>query len=72
MSTSRHGRLRPLEGNHCLTDPYFYPIFEEASRLDLAIAVHIAKGNPDSCDLLCYLLVLQRAFEMCCNVAHHP
>ena len=50
------GRLRPLEGNHCLTDPYFYPIFEEASRLDLAIAVHIAKGNPDNCDLLRYLL----------------
>ena len=44
--------LRPLEGNHCLTDPYFYPIFKEASRFDLAIAVHIAKGNPDNCDLL--------------------
>jgi hypothetical protein len=47
--------MRPLEGGRCLTDPYFYPIFEEASRLDLAIAVHIANGNPDDCDLLRHL-----------------
>ena len=47
--------MRPLEGDRCLTDPDFYPIFEEASRLDLAIAVHIANGNPANCDLLRYL-----------------
>ncbi len=35
-----------------MTDPYFYPIYEEASRLDMAIAVHIANGNTDNCDLL--------------------
>ncbi len=38
--------MRPVEGNHLLVDPYFYPIYEEASRLDMAIAVHIANGNP--------------------------
>lgn len=38
--------LRAIEGNRVLTDPYFYPVYEEASRLDLAIAVHIANGNP--------------------------
>jgi predicted TIM-barrel fold metal-dependent hydrolase len=38
--------MRPIEGNRQLIDPYFYPIFEEAVRLDLAIAVHIANGNP--------------------------
>jgi uncharacterized protein len=38
--------LRPIEGNRLLTDPYFYPIYEEAQKLDLAIAVHIANGNP--------------------------
>ena len=27
-------------------NPYFYPIYEEAQRLDMAIAVHIANGNP--------------------------
>ncbi len=43
--------MRPLEGQRSMTDPYFYPIYEEASRLDLAIAVHIANGNPDNCEL---------------------
>src|SRR5581483_149247 len=28
-----------------LADPYFYPIYEEASKLNLAIAVHIANGS---------------------------
>jgi len=37
--------MRPVEGNRLLADPYFYPIYEEASRLDMAIAVHIANGN---------------------------
>jgi predicted TIM-barrel fold metal-dependent hydrolase len=60
MRTAKEGGavavcMRPLEGDRCLTDPYFYPIFDEASRLDLAIAVHIANGNPDHCDLLRYL-----------------
>ena len=43
--------MRPLEGPRSMTDPYFYPIYEEASRLNLAIAVHIANGNPDNCEL---------------------
>jgi uncharacterized protein len=38
--------MRPVEGNRLLHDTYFYPIYDEASRLDLAIAVHIANGNP--------------------------
>ena len=46
--------MRPLEGDRSMLDPYFYPIYEEASRLDLAIAVHIANGNPANCDLLRY------------------
>ena len=46
--------LRPLEGNRHLTDPYYYPLYETASNLDLAIAVHIANGNPVYCDLYRY------------------
>ena len=38
--------LRPFENDRHLVDPYFYPIYEEAIRLDLAIAVHIANGSP--------------------------
>src|SRR5712692_4274629 len=43
--------MRPVEGNRLLADPYFYPIYDEASRLDLAIAIHIANGSPWLSDL---------------------
>jgi predicted TIM-barrel fold metal-dependent hydrolase len=43
--------MRPLEGERHLSDPYFFPIYQTATDLDLAIAVHIANGNPESCDL---------------------
>ncbi|WP_089721038.1 amidohydrolase family protein [Candidatus Entotheonella palauensis] len=43
--------MRPIEGQRSMVDPYFYPLYEEASRLDLAIAVHIANGSPAYCDL---------------------
>jgi predicted TIM-barrel fold metal-dependent hydrolase len=37
--------MRPIEGQRLLCDPYFYPIYDEASRLDMPIAIHIANGN---------------------------
>jgi predicted TIM-barrel fold metal-dependent hydrolase len=37
--------MRPVEGTRLLADPYFYPIYDEAQRLDMAIAVHIANGS---------------------------
>jgi predicted TIM-barrel fold metal-dependent hydrolase len=43
--------LRPLEGERHLTDAYFHPLYEVASNLDMPIAVHIANGNADNCDL---------------------
>ena len=43
--------MRPVEGNRLLSDPYFYPIYDEASRLDMPIAIHIANGNPWLTDL---------------------
>ncbi len=43
--------MRPLEGARHLSDPYFYPLYEVASSLDLAVAVHIANGNPENADL---------------------
>lgn len=43
--------VRPIEGDLHMTDPYFYPIYEHASTLDMAIAVHIANGNPTNVDL---------------------
>jgi predicted TIM-barrel fold metal-dependent hydrolase len=43
--------LRPVEGNCLLADPRFYPIYDEAQKLDMAIAIHIANGNPWLTDL---------------------
>jgi uncharacterized protein len=44
--------MRPIEGTRSLPDPYFYPIYEEASRLNMAMAIHIANGNRMVCDVL--------------------
>ena len=37
--------MRALETDRRLTDPYFYPLFERAGELDLAICVHSASGS---------------------------
>ncbi|HEV8341797.1 MAG TPA: amidohydrolase family protein [Candidatus Binatia bacterium] len=37
--------LRGLEGERRLTDPYFFPLYEEASRLDMPVCVHSANGS---------------------------
>src|SRR3970282_2387814 len=42
--------LRPFEDDKHLVDPYFSPIYEEATRLGMAVAVHIANGSPQLLD----------------------
>jgi predicted TIM-barrel fold metal-dependent hydrolase len=37
--------IRGLEGDKRLHDPYFYPLYEEAGKLDLPICVHSATGS---------------------------
>lgn len=37
--------IRGLEGERRLSDAYFFPLYEEASRLDMPICVHSATGN---------------------------
>jgi predicted TIM-barrel fold metal-dependent hydrolase len=39
--------MRPFERDRMVTDPYFYPIYDEAERLDIPITVHLANGNPE-------------------------
>jgi len=55
--------MRPVEGNRLLADPYFYPIYDEASRLDMAIAVHIANGNAWLNDLYSHPVRLASTFH---------
>jgi predicted TIM-barrel fold metal-dependent hydrolase len=44
--------MRGIEGHRLITDPYFYPLYEEVSRLDMAIGVHVGNGNPANLDLV--------------------
>ena len=44
--------MRSIEHNRMIHDPYFYPVYERACDLDMAIGVHIANGNPGMVDLL--------------------
>jgi predicted TIM-barrel fold metal-dependent hydrolase len=37
--------FRGLEGDKILSDPYFYPLYEEAGRLNLPVCVHSATGS---------------------------
>ena len=43
--------MRPIEGDRLITDSYFNPLMEEAERLDMSIAVHIANGNAANVEL---------------------
>lgn len=38
--------FRGMEGDKSVADPYFFPIYEEASRLELPICVHTGSGSP--------------------------
>ncbi len=38
--------VRPVEGWRLMHDPYFYPLYEAASKHDLAIGVHVSNANP--------------------------
>ncbi len=37
--------MRGLEGDRRLSDPYFSPLYEEASKLDMPVCVHSANGS---------------------------
>lgn len=43
---------RPIEETRILIDESFYPVFQEAERLDMSMAVHIANGNNANIDFL--------------------
>jgi predicted TIM-barrel fold metal-dependent hydrolase len=39
--------FRGIEKDRTLEDPYFFPLYEEASHLDLPICIHTGAGCPD-------------------------
>jgi len=38
--------FRGMEGERSLADPYFFPLYAEASRLDMPVCVHTGAGAP--------------------------
>ena len=44
--------MRGIEGHRLITDPYFYPLYEEMSCLNMAVGVHVGNGNPQMLDLV--------------------
>lgn len=44
--------MRGIEGHRLITDPYFHPLYDEMSRLDLAVGVHVGNGSPANIDLV--------------------
>jgi predicted TIM-barrel fold metal-dependent hydrolase len=43
--------MRAVDGDRRLSDPYFYPLYREAARLDLPICIHASAGNFGMLDL---------------------
>jgi predicted TIM-barrel fold metal-dependent hydrolase len=43
--------IRGVEGDKLPTDPYFFPVYEEASRLEMPICVHASQGNLEMFDI---------------------
>ena len=47
----RHGAVgvavRPFERDLMMTDPQFFPVYETAAALGMAVVVHIANGDPE-------------------------
>ncbi len=39
--------IRPIERDRLCAEPYFYPVFEEATRLNVPMAMHLGNGNPE-------------------------
>ncbi|HLN85086.1 MAG TPA: amidohydrolase family protein [Candidatus Limnocylindrales bacterium] len=44
--------MRGIEGQRMITDPYFYPLYDEMSRSNLAVGVHVGNGSPQNADLV--------------------
>ena len=38
--------FRGMEGSRSISDPYFFPVYEEAARLNMPVCIHTGAGNP--------------------------
>ena len=43
--------MRPFEGARLIHDPYFFPLYDAMTALDLPVGMHIGNANPDIIDV---------------------
>src|SRR5581483_5358266 len=46
--------IRSIEGERQVIDPYFFPLYEEASQLDVPVCIHASIGNAEMESLLAH------------------
>jgi len=63
--------MRGTEGDRLLSDPYFFPLYEEAQRLDIAIGVHAANGSATLYNYYKYESVGFSKFKLNCVGGFH-
>ncbi len=63
--------MRGTEGDRLLSDAYFFPLYEEAQRLDLAIGVHAANGSATLYNYYKYESVGFSKFKLNCVGGFH-
>ena len=44
--------MKPFEGSRFMLDPYYYPYYEAAEKLDLSITIHIANASDQLMDAI--------------------
>ena len=44
--------MRPLEGARQVTDPYFFPLYEQAQKIDFCIGLHQSNGSATAVDMM--------------------
>ena len=51
---ARGVHFRGMEDDRAIHDPYFFPLYQEMSRLNVPVTVHIGNANPDMNAMLSY------------------
>jgi predicted TIM-barrel fold metal-dependent hydrolase len=44
--------MRPLEGSRQISDPYFFPLYQEAEQLNFCIGLHQSNGSAAAVDMM--------------------
>jgi predicted TIM-barrel fold metal-dependent hydrolase len=44
--------IRPLEGSRQISDPYFFPLYEEAQKLNFCMGLHQANGSAAAVEMM--------------------